>query len=672
MANTDDGSCTYDVLGCTDNTACNYNLLVVSDDNSCVFCGDLSANNYDSADAGCDSGCEYCPQPLNLQFGKEFYNYGEGQFTMEFNEPTSGPEVESYQVGISILGFAIPNLTEDNTDGWGTGTISYTVTGIQPGDNGEAQYFTVTVTSQCDNSTSTTISDVVTLEQDVLGCTDSTACNYNVLANNGGYENEYCDFTTCLGCMDLGYLEFCDTCWDAVNLIAVTDGTGGPWVADTDPSTCLTAVELGCTNDTANNFAFYADTTHVDDGSCLFCGTSWGNPGGGTGDSSDYQETAALFYGGIDSTGDPTASFHLWTPAQNDFQPHNYAPNTGYNESHDFYSYAQYGYYGGFSSYPLAGNPGDSEEVSIGYEGLEFGATYNLTMQGVCSNSGIGNAAYGPLLTFSITMPADTSISGCTDSGYMDSSYVNNQGGTGSYFSTSNSPAFNYNPEAGTDDDSCNYTLRIGDYYKGGIVFNLGGTTGGNPPDTAIVITPASYHTYGLPFGCQDESWHITATDNINIGKANIPGVMDILQVNLNYCTDSPTIFTYTDAIVVNDDLNQETFDDYWVPSFDTQHQAMERLGPATIYQNTIDGLSVSTNSYGVSLDNIAGFDSSQFYLSANAMASNLVGVNPQNVRSSKIHVVGGVQTLVDAYSVQLDQTNLGVVAIRRAPYPTN
>jgi len=57
-ANTDDGTCTYDVLGCTDITACNYDASANVNDGSCILpdgCTDANAFNYD-ASAACDDG----------------------------------------------------------------------------------------------------------------------------------------------------------------------------------------------------------------------------------------------------------------------------------------------------------------------------------------------------------------------------------------------------------------------------------------------------------------------------------------------------------------------------------------------------------------------------------------------------------------------------------------
>ena len=68
-ANEDDGSCTYDVLGCTfDSSVANYNPLATLDDGKCVWygCLDPDADNYD----------EFHPdsngyQPLDSSYGKQ-------------------------------------------------------------------------------------------------------------------------------------------------------------------------------------------------------------------------------------------------------------------------------------------------------------------------------------------------------------------------------------------------------------------------------------------------------------------------------------------------------------------------------------------------------------------------------------------------------------------------
>ena len=61
---TEDGSCTYTVLGCTDPTACNYNPDATADDGTCdtttcAGCTNSSACNYDPNATIDDGSCEY-------------------------------------------------------------------------------------------------------------------------------------------------------------------------------------------------------------------------------------------------------------------------------------------------------------------------------------------------------------------------------------------------------------------------------------------------------------------------------------------------------------------------------------------------------------------------------------------------------------------------------------
>ena len=60
-ATEDDGSCNYDVYGCTDPTAFNYNSAATADDGSCEYegCMDPAADNYDSNADEDDGSCQY-------------------------------------------------------------------------------------------------------------------------------------------------------------------------------------------------------------------------------------------------------------------------------------------------------------------------------------------------------------------------------------------------------------------------------------------------------------------------------------------------------------------------------------------------------------------------------------------------------------------------------------
>ena len=53
----DDGSCEYEVLGCTDEMACNYDMGANTDDGSCQYtdeCGVCGGDGIPAGDCDCD------------------------------------------------------------------------------------------------------------------------------------------------------------------------------------------------------------------------------------------------------------------------------------------------------------------------------------------------------------------------------------------------------------------------------------------------------------------------------------------------------------------------------------------------------------------------------------------------------------------------------------------
>ena len=70
-ANVDDGSCTYDIMGCTDQTAFNFNENANFDDGSCIEiqlgCLDIEALNFNELANTDDGSCEY-PLPTELDW----------------------------------------------------------------------------------------------------------------------------------------------------------------------------------------------------------------------------------------------------------------------------------------------------------------------------------------------------------------------------------------------------------------------------------------------------------------------------------------------------------------------------------------------------------------------------------------------------------------------------
>ena len=93
-------------------------------------------------------------------------------------------------------------------------------------------------------STSVTCSDVSACFTPIVnGCTNLSACNYNLLAN---VDDASCDLPN--GCGDPGYLEYSTS------------------VTCSDVSACITPIVNGCTNLSACN---YNQLANVDDGSCF-------------------------------------------------------------------------------------------------------------------------------------------------------------------------------------------------------------------------------------------------------------------------------------------------------------------------------------------------------------------------------------------------------------------
>ena len=147
--------------GCTLLNACNYNPTANFDDGSCTFpgCTDSSAFNFDAA-AGCADGS--CLYP-----GCTLYNACNFDTTANFNDGSC----------------TFPGCTNN------------TACNFQPSagcDNGTCQ-FTAT---PCNDGNPNTINDqlnsVCNCVGQLLGCTNSSACNYNPLAE---VDNGSCVFT---------------------------------------------------------------------------------------------------------------------------------------------------------------------------------------------------------------------------------------------------------------------------------------------------------------------------------------------------------------------------------------------------------------------------------------------------------------------------------------------
>ena len=213
-ATIDDGSCSIiAVYGCTDSDYVEYNSNANVDDGSCSTlivsgCTNSNATNYDSNANTSDGSCEYDLIGVGCQVNFEYTNTGTNQTVFITPNATIGTPLSSGdQIGV----FYISSTGEAISAGssiWNGGQLQITAFGddattddidgllvdaplllmAQSGDD----VYIVTASYQTPNmSTYTTngISFITGLEFELactveyLGCTDSSACNYDSTAN---------------------------------------------------------------------------------------------------------------------------------------------------------------------------------------------------------------------------------------------------------------------------------------------------------------------------------------------------------------------------------------------------------------------------------------------------------------------------------------------------------
>lgn len=247
----DDGICDADELsGCMDSLACNYNALANEDDGTCTF----AEENYD-----CNGDC------LNDVNNNDICDETEmsgctDETACNYNENAT---LASSCIYLSMGG---PCATcSGETDGSGT-----------------------LITNDDDN-------DNVCNNDEITGCMNPTACNYDSTATDAGtcefamefYDCEgsciedtdgdgVCDSLEIYGCTDMNYFEY-DSLATELDMDAcvtmIVYGCMDPMYLeynenanmDTDPTMCINLILEGCTDMEACN---YNELANVDDGTC--------------------------------------------------------------------------------------------------------------------------------------------------------------------------------------------------------------------------------------------------------------------------------------------------------------------------------------------------------------------------------------------------------------------
>jgi len=251
-----DGSCLFSNSGCTSLSACNYDFDANVDDGSCVVCEDVAANNYDgntNTNVCVDnSGCLYCNVPMGIIVHPAGYNAMDGETQRNISWVTA-----MYSSAI-IFDFTIVVTSQD-------GNHTFTVTsdgsnyGILIDGLSENTTYNLTIQANCQN-TSSPLSVVETFTTDAaavptLGCTDSTALNFDASADTDDNSCVFCEY----GCTDQTQYNYngTSTCEDG-SCITFVFGCTDPAAfnydenANTDNLSCEAFV-YGCTDDNANN-----------------------------------------------------------------------------------------------------------------------------------------------------------------------------------------------------------------------------------------------------------------------------------------------------------------------------------------------------------------------------------------------------------------------------------
>jgi hypothetical protein len=257
-ANSDDGSCVAVVEGCTDPTAINYNASANTDDGSCIAevlgCTDETAFNY-NANANTDDGS--CIAVVEGCTDEAAFNY-------DANANTDDGSCIATVLGCtdeSACNYNSDANTDDDSCLYVDGVCETCVDGV-------------IVSNDADN-------DGVCDADEVTGCTDPVACNYNDEPTLDT-DNSICIYATgcdlCSGETDgNGSIVDNDVDNDGICDTDVVEGCMSPWAdnynaeANTDDGSCY---KEGCTSEWADN---YDDLATIDDGSCYKegCTSDW-------------------------------------------------------------------------------------------------------------------------------------------------------------------------------------------------------------------------------------------------------------------------------------------------------------------------------------------------------------------------------------------------------------
>ena len=471
LANTDDGSCIAVVNGCTDSTAYSgYNPLANTDDGSCVAvvngCTDSLYTEYDPL-ANTDDGS--CATLIVNGCTDVMITVGGGSYDSEIGwSLVDGSGVTVASGGAGLVGPTcladdcyIMNMTDSYGDGWNGATYSITdnnsgtvygtggLIGSTSSGSDNISIGVVCPVYGCTDSTAFNYNALANTDDGSCwsGCTDSTAFNYNPLANT---DDGSCSFTLSIGHTYQGGIVF----W-----IDPNDSTQGLIAAPTDHST---NAKWGC----------YGTLISGADGTAI-----------GTGNQNTIDIEVGCTTSGI--AADICANLTLngysdwFLPSKDELNQ--MWLNIGQGNSLGL------GNIGGFAN-------------SSYWSSTEFNSERAWWQYFHQTGSPAGSQS-GTYKSFTSKVRAVRAfINGCTDPLYTEyNPLANTDDGTCATLivnGCTNNLATNYDPLANTDDGSCTYTLAIGDTLQGGIIFWLD-ASGGH----GLIAAPSDQST-GAQWGC--------------------------------------------------------------------------------------------------------------------------------------------------------------------------
>ncbi|MGY8942266.1 MAG: hypothetical protein ACKVJH_09570, partial [Flavobacteriales bacterium] len=259
--------------GCTDASACNFNEGADYDDGSCYY--DTGATDcfgvcYDDADGDgvCDENeVDGCTDAIAC-------NYNDS--ATEEDESCTYPSADNLDCDGNCLADADGDGICDDEEAAGCMDATACNYDAAATDDDASCFFPISNAYDCDgNCFVDSDGDGVCNQNEILGCTDAIACNYDADATE---ENGTCEYASCSGCQDAVACNYDATSTIDVpeSCVYVVDGydCSGVCLVDTDGDGVCDAFEVaGCTDATACN---YDAGNSEEDGSCDYC--SCGDP----------------------------------------------------------------------------------------------------------------------------------------------------------------------------------------------------------------------------------------------------------------------------------------------------------------------------------------------------------------------------------------------------------